>query len=242
MGKDPWFKWYPKDWLTDEDVKLMSDTEKAIYVDCLNYGWLNKGLPDSVEDIAVVLSRPLGQLRKAWQRVGKKFTAEARSDGRLGNPKQEALREEKDRISETRRKVGAIARAKATAIASANASAIAPANAKVLQSVCNPTRDRARSSFSSVLVSPSSKRESEGDYDPMLGWRRVEAEYPKEVTDSDCRFWVSYIESQAEEDLFFETLPFHKEVRKSRFFPALKKWLEDGNWKVKPKADEEEEW
>jgi len=48
MGdKLPWFKFYAKDWLTDDTVTEMDCTERGMYVHLLAYQWVNERIPAS---------------------------------------------------------------------------------------------------------------------------------------------------------------------------------------------------
>lgn len=44
QNKPPAFQFYPKDWLTDEKVIMMSKEERGDYIDLLCMDWLNEGL------------------------------------------------------------------------------------------------------------------------------------------------------------------------------------------------------
>lgn len=44
QNKPPAFQFYPKDWLTDEKVIMMSKEERGDYIDLLCLDWLNEGL------------------------------------------------------------------------------------------------------------------------------------------------------------------------------------------------------
>ena len=54
MGKNkpPAFQFYPKDWLSDEKVLMMSSAEEGAYIRLLCHAWLNHGLPDDDEKLA----------------------------------------------------------------------------------------------------------------------------------------------------------------------------------------------
>ena len=97
----PSFQWYPKDCDTDEKVRLMDDSEFGFFVRCLNHSWLNDGLPESMEDISRLLSRPRKTVEKYWARVGRCFTLDG---GRWRNRKQEEQRTSSRNYSDARRK------------------------------------------------------------------------------------------------------------------------------------------
>lgn len=100
-AKPPAFQWYPKECDTDENVRMMNDSEFGFFVRCLNHAWLNDGLPDNAEDIGRALGRPTPIVEKYWIRVGKCFTIQ---DGRNRNAKQELQRKEASAFIETKKK------------------------------------------------------------------------------------------------------------------------------------------
>jgi len=110
VAEDPWFKWYPKDFETDERVRLMTDEELGFYVRCLNHAWLNRGLPAdaNAEQLqckcnANAMQRIFGVSQEylfgVWEKVGECFVLEG---NRLVNKKQESLRLLKNKISRVR--------------------------------------------------------------------------------------------------------------------------------------------
>lgn len=89
-SKLPYFRWHPKDFDTDQNVRLMSMCEVGLYVLCLNHAWVNGALPDDVVKIAKIVGQPLKQVKRSWGAVSKCFTR--RDDGTLVNPRQEEER------------------------------------------------------------------------------------------------------------------------------------------------------
>jgi uncharacterized protein YdaU (DUF1376 family) len=78
---------YPKDFDTDENVRMLDLTETGLFVLCLNHAWINDGLPADPEDIARALKIP--NLSKIWPRVSKCFYPDG---DRLRNKRQEEER------------------------------------------------------------------------------------------------------------------------------------------------------
>lgn len=89
-NKLPYFRWHPKDFDTDENVRLMSMCEVGLYVMCLNHSWINGSLPGDVRKIAKIVGQPLAQVKKSWQAVSKCF--QENEPGSLTNSKQEKER------------------------------------------------------------------------------------------------------------------------------------------------------
>lgn len=87
----PYFRMHPKDFDTDENVRLMSMCAKGLYIICLNHSWVNGSLPNDIKKIAKIANEPVRIVKKVWLEVSKCFTENA--DGQLVNPRLEAERE-----------------------------------------------------------------------------------------------------------------------------------------------------
>jgi len=106
MSKSPSFQWYPKDWETDETVLLMTFAERGFYVTCLNYAWLNDGLPEHLEQLHKVLGGGRSETKKLWNSVKKSFFFDGK---RWRNEKQERQRQASIEFS-TKQKLSAKSR------------------------------------------------------------------------------------------------------------------------------------
>lgn len=89
-SKLPYFRWHPKDFDTDEHVRLMDMCEVGLYVLCLNHSWINGSLPDDVRKIAKIVGQPLLKVKRSWSAVSQCFVKN--ESGNLVNPKQEKER------------------------------------------------------------------------------------------------------------------------------------------------------
>jgi uncharacterized protein YdaU (DUF1376 family) len=89
-SKLPYFRWHPKDFDTDENVRLMSMCEVGLYVLCLNHAWVNGSLPDDLRKIAKIVGQPFPQVKKSWPAVSKCFMKN--EDGTLTNSRLEEER------------------------------------------------------------------------------------------------------------------------------------------------------
>jgi len=90
-NKLPYFRWHPKDFDTDQNVRLMSMCEVGLYVLCLNHAWINGSLPNDVKKIAKIVGQPVAQVKKSWSAVAKCFEENAK--GELINRRLEKERE-----------------------------------------------------------------------------------------------------------------------------------------------------
>lgn len=88
--KLPYFKWYPKDFEVDENVKLMNLEEIGLYALCLNHAWINGSLPADQSEIARAMKIPAKAFSRIWPRVAPCFAAG--TEGRLINGRQEKER------------------------------------------------------------------------------------------------------------------------------------------------------
>lgn len=87
-GKLYYFKWFPKDFDSDENVRMMDDTDLGFYLRCLNHAWMNGGsIPADQQELARALKAPKAYLRKRWERVGKCFHPMESDPSRLINPR-----------------------------------------------------------------------------------------------------------------------------------------------------------
>lgn len=104
MGKPfPYMKWYPSDFDSDEEVKLMTLEELGFYLKCLNHSWVNKGLPGSVELIARLTGLSAEHAERLWGVVGRKYR---RSGNRYVNDRQERERAAAIEVSKKRSAAG----------------------------------------------------------------------------------------------------------------------------------------
>lgn len=55
MQPHPWFKFYPRDFLVDEKVQMMSNAQVGIYIKLLCLQWLEGSVPTQCERIATVM-------------------------------------------------------------------------------------------------------------------------------------------------------------------------------------------
>jgi hypothetical protein len=93
VSKAPSFQFYPKDWETDEQVRMMDFAERGFFLTCLNHSWLNDGLPERAEDMAKLFGASRRQTEKLWAKVRICFVF---SEKRWRNTKQEVQRSESE--------------------------------------------------------------------------------------------------------------------------------------------------
>jgi uncharacterized protein YdaU (DUF1376 family) len=91
-GKSPAFQFYPKDFLTDEHVALMSLHERGAYITLLAKCWIEGSLPSNVELLARLCGTPTPAFRKLWPAIAPCFRVARRGSDRLVNPRLEKER------------------------------------------------------------------------------------------------------------------------------------------------------
>jgi uncharacterized protein YdaU (DUF1376 family) len=97
--KAPAYQWYPKDYETDEAVRLMTYEQQGMYRTLLDHQWLEGSIPGNVDQIAVLLRVPAMKFRRLWPAMAMKFTD--CGEGRLWNLRLERQRTDCDRFHQT---------------------------------------------------------------------------------------------------------------------------------------------
>lgn len=95
--KVPAFQFYPKDFLTDEKVVLMSNTEVGIYIRLLCFCWLEGTLPLETESLARMARMQLKQFAKLWEHSVVK-TCFRMEGGRLHHGRLDEEREKQEQF------------------------------------------------------------------------------------------------------------------------------------------------
>lgn len=111
--KAPAFQFYPKDFLTDERVVLMTNTEIGLYVRLLCFCWLEGTLPLETERLAKMARMPLKQFTKLWEQSIVRECFQVLEDGRLHHKRLDEERSKQTtfhRRQSDRGKAGASAR------------------------------------------------------------------------------------------------------------------------------------
>lgn len=92
----PAFQFYPKDFLTDERVQLMSHTERGVYITLLCMCWLEKTLPLETKQLAMLVNMPLARFTKLWEHSPIKQCFQVNEDGRLHHKRLDVERDKQD--------------------------------------------------------------------------------------------------------------------------------------------------
>jgi uncharacterized protein YdaU (DUF1376 family) len=103
--KKPWYPWYPRNFLADEQVLVMTLEQEGVYRRLLDHQWLHGSIPSELPALAAICKGiPVASMRKLWEAVKGCFPVEV--DGRLQNGKLGRVRTEADRLAEMHRQRG----------------------------------------------------------------------------------------------------------------------------------------
>lgn len=102
--KPPAFQFYPKDYESDELVKMMSLEQEGAFLRLLCHAWLHGSIPADKPALARICRVPTGKMARLWPGVEPCFVES--EPGRLINRRQERQREAQERHREGRVKAG----------------------------------------------------------------------------------------------------------------------------------------
>lgn len=88
MTKSPAFQFYPKDFLSDENVMLMSNQELGCYIKLISFCWIEGSIPSDIKNIAKLCGEDASVMSQLWQSIEKCFIAGEK--GRLDQPRIKA--------------------------------------------------------------------------------------------------------------------------------------------------------
>ena len=108
-NKSPAFQWYPKDFLADENVVLMSLEEQGAYVRLLCYCWLEGSIPGDVEQLARLCQTDADHMRVLWNALDKCFNLRGQEGGqRYVHLRLEAEHRKQDKHREAKSRAGSV--------------------------------------------------------------------------------------------------------------------------------------
>lgn len=105
--KAPAYQHYPKDWQSDEAVKLMTWEQRGIYRELLDHQWLEGSIPGDVALLAAMLRVPLARFKKAiWPLIASKFTPVDNDGSRLIQLRLERQRDNQEEFIQGKKIAG----------------------------------------------------------------------------------------------------------------------------------------
>lgn len=99
-GKPPAFQFYPKDFLTDENVRVMSLQERGAYITLICQCWLEGTLPKDTTRLARLVGVPIAAFRRLWAALEPCFRDSGDQPNRLVHPRLERERQKQAMFSE----------------------------------------------------------------------------------------------------------------------------------------------
>jgi uncharacterized protein YdaU (DUF1376 family) len=105
VAKAPAFQFYPKDYETDEHVKLMTLEQEGAYLRLMCHQWLHESIPDDVSQLALICRTSAAKMRKLWPGIAPCFPVS--EIGRRANRRMSNDNEELKRFRENRALAGA---------------------------------------------------------------------------------------------------------------------------------------
>ena len=106
MPKLPWFPFWVDDFLSDENVLVMTNEEVGIYVKLLCHQWKAGSIPSDFLPMAKLCGTNADALAAHWQQIGKCFGGVSGNSGRLTNPRLEREREKQQNKRKARSEAG----------------------------------------------------------------------------------------------------------------------------------------
>jgi uncharacterized protein YdaU (DUF1376 family) len=99
--RSPAFQFYPKDFLADENVRLMSLQERGAYITLLCLCWTEGTLPADTDRLARLCGVPHAAFRRIWPALEMCFRPDSDTEGRLIHPR---LHRERQKQAEFKRR------------------------------------------------------------------------------------------------------------------------------------------
>jgi len=103
-NKSPAFQFYPSDFLSDENVVLMSNQEAGCYIKLLCFCWKQGSVPNDTKKLAKLCGEDSESMATLWENIEPCF--KVNGNGRLINPRLEKERCNQDKYHERQRKAG----------------------------------------------------------------------------------------------------------------------------------------
>ena len=103
--KRPSFQWYPKDYLTDLNVEVMTLEEQGAYRRLMDYEWLHQGLPNDTVALAKMCRITEARFKKLWPAIEPCFKLN-RSGSILVHPRLASERRKQDLHKAAKRNAG----------------------------------------------------------------------------------------------------------------------------------------
>lgn len=200
-GKSPAFQFYPKDWLTDIHIKMMSNAESGLYFTILCHDWLENGLTE--QELNDLIERGINGGSRL---VRERFNEHPEREGYFTNPR---LQKERERQAEWRKKSAKAGKASAKARKAQGLASQPAANQ-------SSTNGQPKGNSSSPTSSSSSSTSSNNNKKRTLS--SADFVFPEKLNRIECKSAVDgWIKHRTE---------LKKPITKSAIEQLLKKYAE----------------
>ena len=105
MAKAPAFQFYAQDFISDENVVLMSNQEVGCYIKLLCFQWKQGSIPSDINKIAKLCGENSEVMAELWPSIEPCFKQNGRRD-RMANPRMEAERKKMNAYRKERSEAG----------------------------------------------------------------------------------------------------------------------------------------
>ncbi len=106
-NKRPAFQRYPKDYLSDEHVALMTLEEEGAYNRLMDHCWLEGDIPDDPALLRALCKHiPQKRMERIWECLRPRFRPRPKKPGRMVHPRLEIERRKQDEHKKARSRAG----------------------------------------------------------------------------------------------------------------------------------------
>lgn len=229
MAKAPAFQFYPSDFLSDENVVVMTNQEVGCYIKLLCFCWKQGSIPKDLSKIAKLCGEDDTAMAQLWPSLKPCFI-ENGNTGRLTNPRLEKERKKQENYRKERSESGKKGAVKRWKQQKKNSSAIAKPMAEPM------AKDSSSSSSSrkEPPIVPHKSKKLEADFE------RFWTAYPKKVGKGYCLdVWKNPKKRKKKKLPDIETILKAVERQKEseqwtkeggRYIPNPATWLNQGRW------------
>lgn len=106
MNKSPAFQLYPSEFLSDENVVMMTNQEVGCYIKLLCYCWQEKSIPSDIKKIAKLCKEDDPTMAQLWLSLSSCFSPAIATADRLINPRLERERKKQEEFKKERSESG----------------------------------------------------------------------------------------------------------------------------------------
>jgi len=158
MSKPPAFQFYPADFLSDENVAMMSNQEIGCYIKLMCYCWREGSIPADTDKIARLCGEDSSAMAQLWHSLERCFDSAIDNPLRLVNPRLESERNKQEKFKKERAESGKKgAKLRWNRELDSNSSAMAK---PIAQPIANDSSSSSSSSSNNTPIAPKGASDS----------------------------------------------------------------------------------